>query len=112
MKTYLEGLQEAVRRRVEDRLVERAARDYTLPNAKLDQLEIILAYRLCSDGGVEDVDVINTNLDADTANAFVRALIEAAPLPRWTPGLRAELSGDFQDLLLAFGRKSVMRISQ
>jgi TPR repeat protein len=112
MKTYLDDLQEAVRRRVEARLAERAKRDDYLPNARLDQLEIILAYRLCSDGGVEDVDVINTNLDADTANTFVRALIESAPLPRWTPGLRAELSGEFQDLLLAFGRKSVMRISQ
>ena len=79
---------------------------------KPEDLEIILSYRLLSDGRVEDVELVETNLERRAAGLFVAALEDSSPTSRWTPRLRAELTDDYQDLLLAFGRKSVLRISQ
>ena len=72
--------------------------------SKQPDLDIILSYRLLSDGRVEDVEVVDTNLEERAAGLFVAALEDSSPTPRWTPRLRAELSEDYQDLLLAFGR--------
>ena len=81
-----------------------------VPNPQ--DMEVILAFRLCSDGRAEDVEVVDTNLSSALAAVFSEALEDVLPGPRWTPRLRAELSDEYQDLLLAFGPKSILRISQ
>jgi TPR repeat protein len=106
MKGYLEDLAHQVRQIAASRL---NAIGKTVP---VEELELILSYRLCSDGRVEDVDVVDTNLDEMTAEVYAQSLEDARPLPRWTPGLRAELTEEYQDLVMAFGAKSVLRISQ
>jgi uncharacterized protein len=77
-----------------------------------DRLEIILSFRLSSDGHIDDVDIVETNVDDLTAGAFVAALFKVSPLPKWIPSLRAEMSDDYQDLLMAFGRQSQMKIQR
>ena len=77
-----------------------------------DRLEIILSFRLSSDGHIDDVDIVETSVDDLTAGAFVAALFRVSPLPKWIPSLRAEMSDDHQDLLMAFGRQSQMKIQR
>ena len=112
MKIYLADLNDSVRDRVNERLKTASQRDHLQTRPIPPEMEIILSYRLKSDGRVEDVTVIDTNLPEGTAMMFVFALEDLSPTPRWTPGLRAELTEEYQDLLLAFGKKSILRISQ
>jgi TPR repeat protein len=112
IKIYLDDLQNKVWQLVRQRWTELARNDFR-PGLKIpDDLEIILSYRLLSDGRVEDVELVDSNLDDRTAELFVAALEDASPTSRWTPRLRAEQTEEYQDLLLAFGRRSVLRISQ
>jgi hypothetical protein len=112
MKVYLQELQSAVRGLAIQRLADRAKKELSGGTPLPEEIEIILAYRLCSDGRVEDVEVVDTNLDDVSAATFTAAMESVLPGPRWTPRLRAELSEEYQDLLLAFGKQSVQRISQ
>jgi hypothetical protein len=112
IKTYLDDLQNKVWQLVRQRWTELARNDFRPGLKNPDDLEIIVSYRLLSDGRVEDVELVDSNLDDRTAELFVAALEDASPTSRWTPRLRAELTEEYQDLLLAFGRRSVLRISQ
>jgi TPR repeat protein len=112
IKVYLDDLQDRVRRLVNERLSKLAEKNLFEVQNQPAEMEIILSYRLLSDGHIEDVEVLDTNLGETTSGLFVTALQDSSPTPRWTPRLRAELNEDYQDLLLAFGRKSGLRISQ
>ena len=112
IKVYLDDLQDRVRKLVNERLSKLAEKNLFEVQNQPAEMEIILSYRLLSDGHIEDVEVLDTNLGETTSGLFVTALQDSSPTPRWTPRLRAELNEDYQDLLLAFGRKSVLRISQ
>jgi TPR repeat protein len=111
-RIYLDGLQNDVRQLVSGRLTDLGNKGLwpDVPNPQ--DMEVILAFRLCSDGRAEDVEVVDTNLSSALAAVFSEALEDVLPGPRWTPRLRAELSDEYQDLLLAFGPKSILRISQ
>lgn len=74
------------------------------------RLELILSFRLLSDGRVDDVQVLEANGNDMIVAAFVSALLRVCPLPCWTPSILAEMSEDHQDLLMAFGPKSQMKV--
>lgn len=112
LNIYLSDLQDRVQKLVQERLTDYARQNRREFQDEPEQMEIILSYRLLSDGRVEDVEVLDTNLNDPTSMVFVFALQDSSPTPRWTPRLRAELNEDYQDLLLAFGKDSVLRISQ
>jgi len=112
IKPYLDDLQNQVWQLVRQRWADLARNGFSPELTNREDLEIILSYRLLSDGRVEDVELVDTNLDDRTTRLFVAALEDSSPTPRWTPRLRAELTDEQQELLLAFGRKSALRISQ
>ena len=112
LKTYLDDLQERVRTLANERLAQTSERDLLVTSSRPQDMEIIISYRILSDGHVEDVEVLDTNLPEREARLFIIAMEDCSPTPRWTPPLRAELSDEDLDLLLAFGRKSVLRIAQ
>jgi TPR repeat protein len=112
IKPYLDDLQNQVWQLVRQRWADLAQKGFSPGLTNPEDLEIILSYRLLSDGRVEDVELVDSNLDDRTAALFFAALEDSSPTARWLPRLRAELTEEYQDLLLAFGRKSVLRISQ
>jgi len=112
LQIYLTDLQDRVRTLVNERLTE-YGKNHPLEMQNLPgEMEIILSYRLLSDGRIEEAEVLDSNLGDVFNGLFISALRDSSPTPRWTPRLRAELSEDYQDLLLAFGRRSSLRISQ
>ena len=112
LRFYLESLQTAVRDTAIASLKEYAQTSAGKALNWPEPLELILSFRLMSDGKVEDVEVLQTNAHDVMAGAFVSALFRVSPLPRWLPSMRAEMTEDYQDLLMAFGPKSQLRIRQ